>query len=255
MTLTPLDSVSLGSLFAHRVTFDQAVERILDLVRAGGGGYVVTPNVDHVCVAVEDRGFALAHRSASLSTVDGTPLMWLARACQTPLPEKISGSDLMLPVLRAAAKHELKVALFGGSPSASEAAADTIIREVPTVKIVARVCPMYRPQTSTPELVEAFAVVRQASPDIVFIAMGTPNQELFMYEHRDAFGSAVLIGIGAGLDFLAGTKTRAPKWMQRAGVEWLFRLVQEPRRLAHRYLVRDRAFFAIAARQIARSRR
>ncbi len=250
-----LETVALGSLFAHRVTFEEAVERIVTLALAKQGGYVVTPNVDHVCVAVLNPDFERAHRSASLSTVDGTPLMWLSKACGTPLPEKVSGSDLMIPVLARAEQLGLKVAFFGGTDTASRAAVAAALARFPELKIVARVCPMYRPRESSTELLDAIGIVNVAEPDIIFVAMGTPNQELFLHEHEQTFARSVLIGIGAGLDFLSGSKVRAPRWMQRAGMEWLFRLGQEPRRLAHRYLVRDRAFFMIALRQIARSRR
>jgi N-acetylglucosaminyldiphosphoundecaprenol N-acetyl-beta-D-mannosaminyltransferase len=249
------EAVALGSLFAHRVTFDEAVDHIVALAKTKEGGYVVTPNVDHVCVAVIDPEFQRAHRAASLSTVDGTPLMWLSKACGTPLPEKISGSDLIMPVLARAEQEGLKVAFCGGSESASLAAVKQSVTRFPDLKVVARECPIYRPHQSNEELTKAIDTINRAEPDIIFVAMGTPNQELFLHEHEKTFTHSVLIGIGAGLDFLSGSKVRAPKWMQRAGLEWLFRLGQEPRRLAHRYLVRDRAFFMIALRQIATSRR
>jgi N-acetylglucosaminyldiphosphoundecaprenol N-acetyl-beta-D-mannosaminyltransferase len=250
-----LETVALGSLFAHRVSFDEAVEYIVSLVRAKQGGYVVTPNVDHVCVAALNPEFERAHRAASLSTVDGTPLMWLSRACRTPLPEKISGSDLMLPVLTRAEQEGFRVAFFGGSETASKAAAETVLARFPTLNMVEQVWPLYRPQESSAELLYAIDAVRRSEPDIIFVAMGTPNQELFLHEYHGTFETSVLIGIGAGLDFLSGAKARAPRWMQRAGMEWLFRLAHEPKRLAYRYLVRDRAFFLIAVRQILRSRR
>lgn len=254
-TVPELPKVALGSLHAHRVTFNEAVDHIISLVHARQGGYVVTPNVDHLCVAAEHPAFAIAHRSASLCTVDGTPLLWLASACRTPLPEKISGSDLMMPVMHRAADEGLSVAFFGGTPEASSAAARMAVDRLPTVRIVSRVWPRYSPGVHNEELDIAIREVQRNAPDIVFVAMGTPNQELFMHEHRESFGSAVLIGIGAGLDFLAGTKSRSPRWVSRVGLEWLFRLAQEPRRMASRYLVRDRAILRIAVRQIVEARR
>ncbi len=253
--LPTLSTVPLGSLYAHRVSFAEALDHIIALVRFGQGGYVVTPNVDHICVASEHAAFADAHRSASLSTVDGTPLMWLASACRTPLPEKISGSDLMMPVMTRAAAEGLSVAFFGGTPDASAAAAKVAQAKIPTLRIVSRVWPRYSPGTRTNELDIAVSETREQSPDVVFVAMGTPNQELFMHEYRDAFAPGVLIGIGAGLDFLAGTKSRSPLWVSKAGLEWVYRLVQEPKRMASRYLVRDRAIIGIALRQIVAARR
>ncbi len=253
--LPELKTVRLGSLVAHHVTFDEAVDRIVALVRRGLGGYVVTPNVDHVCFAKIDSSFARAHRGAALSTVDGTPLLWLAKFCKTELPEKISGSDLMVPVLKRAASESLRVAFFGGTPESSHAAAESIRRDVSGINLVSQVWPMYRPNTQSEDLMLALKETRESSPDVIFVAMGTPNQELFLAEYQEYFSPAVLIGIGAGLDFLAGTHSRAPLVMQRSGFEWLYRLVKEPRRLGHRYLVRDRAIFGIAIRQLAESRR
>jgi N-acetylglucosaminyldiphosphoundecaprenol N-acetyl-beta-D-mannosaminyltransferase len=262
VTATPIPStvqkwprVQLGSLHAHAVTFDEAVDHILDLAERGLGGYIVTPNVDHVCVAATNPAFANAHRSADLSTVDGMPLLWLARACRTPLPEKIAGSDLLLPVIRRAAERNLRIAFFGGSPEVSTAAAAVISAQIAEVNIVSRVTPLFDPGSMTDELCEAIRETKEARPDLIFVAMGTPNQELFMHQFRAEFEPSVLIGIGAGIDFVAGSKPRAPRWVSKMGLEWLFRLAQEPGRMWRRYLVRDAAIVGIAARQIITSRR
>lgn len=254
-TVQKFPRVQLGSLYAHAVTFDQAVDHILDLAEQGLGGYIVTPNVDHVCVAATNLAFATAHRSADLSTVDGTPLVWLARACRTPLPEKIAGSDLLLPVIRKAAERHLRIAFFGGSPEVSAAAAAAISAQIAKANIVSRVTPLFDPGSMTGELRDAIRETKDARPDLIFVAMGTPNQELFMHQFRAEFEPAVLIGIGAGIDFVAGSKPRAPRWVSEMGLEWLFRLAQEPGRMWRRYLVRDAAIVGIAARQIFRSRR
>jgi N-acetylglucosaminyldiphosphoundecaprenol N-acetyl-beta-D-mannosaminyltransferase len=249
--------VPLGLLFADRLTATQAIDLIVSRARSGLGGYVVTPNVDHVCVAVENEAFRVAHRAAYLSLVDGTPLMWLASLSGQSLPEKVSGSDLVVPVAERASREGLRVALFGASPETSQLAHDELLKRFPALTIVARETPMYAPGCRSPEsdkeLEGAITRTLDAQPDLVFVAMGTPNQELFMSEFCDRF-SALLLGIGAGLDFVAGKKVRAPKWAQTLGVEWLVRLVQEPRRMWRRYLVRDMKFFSIAPRQILRMR-
>jgi N-acetylglucosaminyldiphosphoundecaprenol N-acetyl-beta-D-mannosaminyltransferase len=252
------DRVQLGSLFAHRTSLDDALDIIVARCRSGHGGYVVTPNVDHVCVAEIDSEFGQAHRNAFLSLVDGTPLLWLAKLCKNELPEKISGSDLIVPLCRRAAADGLKVAMFGASERASLKAFHELQSLVPGLDIVARVCPRYSRSCSDPEAEqetkEAVASVCAVAPDIVFVAMGTPNQELFMAEYADTFAPAVMCGIGAGFDFIAAERRRAPKWVQRLGLEWLVRLVQEPSRLWRRYLVRDRAIFRIGLQQIRQAR-
>jgi N-acetylglucosaminyldiphosphoundecaprenol N-acetyl-beta-D-mannosaminyltransferase len=253
-----VERVPLGSLFAHRVDFDQVLELMLERIRTKQGGYIVTPNVDHVCVAAENPDFQRAHRNAFLSLADGTPLMWLASACGKKLPQKLSGSDLIEPVCAAAAKYGLSVALFGALPAASEKAQAELLRQNPTLRIVARETPRYSPapreSSQEIELLAALERIKRAEPDILFVAMGTPNQELFLYEYETYFKSTLMCGIGAGLDFLAGEKVRAPELLQRLGLEWVVRLIQEPGRMWRRYLVRDRAIFGIAVRQIFQMR-
>jgi N-acetylglucosaminyldiphosphoundecaprenol N-acetyl-beta-D-mannosaminyltransferase len=253
-----LEQVPLGSLYAHRVTLDQAMVLILEQVRSGQGGYIVTPNVDHVCVAAKNADFHRAHRNAFLSLADSTPLMWLAAACGRSLPEKLSGSDLIEPICALAAAHGLSVGLLGAMTSASEKAQAELLRQNPTLRIVARETPGYGPaprQGNVEKVLgEALQRVKDAQPDILFVAMGTPNQELFLHEFEEYFGSTLMCGIGAGLDFLAGHKVRAPKSLQKLGLEWVVRLLQEPSRMWRRYLVRDRAIFGIALRQIIEMR-
>ena len=250
--------VPLGSLFAHHVTFDAAVEAIVSRARTGLGGYVVTPNVDHVCVAEHNEGFRTAHRAAFLSVVDGTPLMWLARADGQPLPARIAGSDLIVPISTRARTEGLTVGLFGASEAASLKAQDKLLKTIPGLTIVCRVCPRFDPTGNDLDAVDqtrlSIEAVRSARPDILFVAMGTPNQELFMHRYAAELSPSVLCGIGAGLDFVAGDRVRAPQLFQRLGLEWFFRLLQEPSRMWRRYLVRDWAIFGIAYRQIRNSR-
>jgi N-acetylglucosaminyldiphosphoundecaprenol N-acetyl-beta-D-mannosaminyltransferase len=250
--------VQMGSLLVDPITFDQAIERIIERAKRGEGGYVVTPNVDHVCVAQVNRSFRTAHRAAFLSLVDGTPLVWLSKLCGSPVPAKISGSDLIEPLCRAAGSHGLRVAMFGASPDALNKAHEVLLAQTPNLNVVSKEWPIYRPQPRSEPLsqdfVDSFERLRASRPDIVFIAMGTPNQELFLGEFAECLSPAVLCGIGAGFDFLAGLKVRAPRWAQRFGLEWLVRLIQEPQRMWRRYLVRDVAIFGIAFRQIVAAR-
>jgi N-acetylglucosaminyldiphosphoundecaprenol N-acetyl-beta-D-mannosaminyltransferase len=252
------ERVPLGTLFADKITMKTALDLIVDRVKSGEGGYIVTPNVDHVCVAATDSTFRNSHRGAYLSLVDGMPLLWLARLCGRPLPEKISGSDLIVPACYRAADEGLRVALFGASEENSLKAETELLKMIPGLEIVSRQTPMYSVSPRLPVDEATFqreiAQLKSVKADFVFVAMGTPKQEIFMAEFAAELAPAVLLGIGAGLDFLSGAKTRAPKWAQDLGVEWLFRLAQEPRRMRHRYLVRDRAFFGISLEQIRRER-
>lgn len=247
--------VRVGRVPIDVLTFDQAVEAILALSEAGAGGFVVTPNVDHVVIADEDPAFAAAYEAASLSLADGFPVVLTSRLMPTRLPAKISGSDLVGPLVARCAERGKRVYLLGAGPGVADLAAAKLRERHPTLVIAGTDAPMVdlsQPPSTRAPIVEK---LRAAKPDVVLVAFGAPKQELFCHEIAEAVAPAVLLGIGASLDFVAGTVKRAPAWMADRGLEWAFRLAQEPRRLFHRYFVRDPQYLAIVARQYASARR
>lgn len=249
------EQVALGRLHADVVTFAGALDAIERLCAAGQGGFVVTPNVDHVCLAEDDPRLVDAYAAASLSLVDGMPLLWLSQAMGQPLPEKISGSDLARPLMARAAARGLSVFFLGAADGVGRRAADILVREHPALKVAGVLAPPLGFDADDDEDQRVVAAIRDARPDLVLVALGAPRQELWMHRHKDALAPAVLLGVGGTLDFIAGAVKRAPRWMSEAGLEWLYRLAQQPRRMAGRYLVRDRAFAGIALRALASSRR
>lgn len=242
--------VRLGRLHADALTFDEAVDAIVSLARGRRGGFVVTPNVDHVVLAEEHPELREAYAKAALSLVDGMPLVWLSRLLGHPLPEKISGSDLVWPLMARAEREGLRVFLLGARDGVGARAAERLCERHPALEIAGALSPPLGFERDPKALEEALDEVTRASPDLVLVALGCPKQELFMAAHAPALAPAVLLGVGATLDFVAGEVRRAPPWMSRAGLEWLFRLAQEPRRMASRYLVRDRAILGIALRML-----
>ncbi|MFO0590947.1 MAG: WecB/TagA/CpsF family glycosyltransferase [Polyangiaceae bacterium] len=240
----------IGGLTIDDVTFAEALSAIESLVRAGEGGTVLTPNIDHVVLAQHDPALRAAYEAASLSLVDGTPLLWISRLLGPKLREKVSGSDLVVPLLRLAEQRGFRVYFFGGAPGVAERAADVLRRDMPSLRIVGMSAPdIDLARASHPDS-DVLAPVKAANPDLVFVALGCPKQEIFMHAAAPALRPAVLLGIGASLDFVAGTVHRAPPWVSAAGLEWLYRLAREPRRLWRRYLVRDPEMLAIVAREI-----
>lgn len=247
--LRALDRVQLGHLWIDVVTFAGALRRIEELVEAREGGSVFTPNVDHVVTAEDDAAFRAAHGAASLVVADGQPLLWAARLLRTPLPEKVSGSDLVWPLMELAARRGWRVYLLGGAPGAAAAAGARFSKEL-GVEIVgiddARI-----PEDAPPGAPDPVADrIRSAAPHLVLVALGAPKQEKWIHRSTAGLGPAVALGVGASLDFLAGHARRAPRWMSRAGLEWLHRLAQDPRRLARRYLIKDSRFAAILLRTL-----
>lgn len=238
--------IQIGPLPVDIVSLDEALEVIDGMVSKRVGGTVFTPNADHVVQAEHDERFRRAYQATQLSLADGVSIVWSSRVLGQPLPMKISGSDLVMPLLRLAATRGYRVYFLGADPGVAELAKAAVERSLPGIEIVGLDSPMIHVDHIDSALIEK---VRAAKPDIVLVALGAPKQEIFCHEQRDALAPAVLLGIGASLDFIAGTKRRAPRWISESGLEWLYRLIQEPRRLAYRYLVRDPRFIGIVARQ------
>ena len=239
----------LGAIDIDDVTLPEALDAIATLVEAGEGGTVLTPNVDHVVLAQHDPRLRDAYASASLSLADGAPVVWASRLLGRPLRAKVSGSDLVLPLMKLAAQRDLRVYLLGGAPRVGDGAARALRKAVPGLRIVGIDAP--RIDVDSGALDEAvLARVNAASPDLVLVALGCPKQEIFMHLAAAALRPAVLLGIGASLDFWAGTARRAPPWVSAAGLEWLYRLAHEPRRLWRRYLVRDPEFAVLLLHEV-----
>jgi N-acetylglucosaminyldiphosphoundecaprenol N-acetyl-beta-D-mannosaminyltransferase len=245
--------IRIGCIPVDVVDFEGALDAIDALVSSGCGGRVFTPNVDHVVQGEHDARFRAAYADASLSLADGMPLLWAARLLGTPLPAKVSGADLIWPLMRRSAERGYRVYFLGGAPNAAEVARQRLLEQLPDLKVVgtdaARVAIDGPREVQQPILRR----IADAKPELLLVALGAPKQEIWSYEQRAELGSAVAIGVGASLDFIAGLVKRAPSWMSNAGLEWAFRLGQEPRRLACRYLLRDPQFFRIVARQMRKS--
>ena len=245
--------IRLGKLEVDVLRFEQAVLAIEALVDAAEGGAVFTPNVDHVVQAENDPAFADAYARVSLSLADGAPIVWASRLLGRPLPERIAGSDLVLPVLELAGRRSWRVAFLGATPAVAERAA-AIARERFGTQVVSVASPMVNVADEA-QLADIAASLALARPHLVLMALGAPKQELLIDRIRDRIRPAVCLAIGAGLDFIAGSVQRAPLLLRKAGLEWAFRLGQEPRRMWRRYLVRDPVFALIVGRMLLAERR
>lgn len=239
----------VGHLEVDPLTLTGAVDAIDTLVSARRGGSVFTPNVDHVVIAERDPEFRAAYAASSLTLADGMPLVWASRLLGRPIPERVAGSDLVLPLARRAAERRWRVYLLGAGPGVAEAAAARLRSEL-GVEICGTDAPRIRVDGGTDDTGKALESIKAARPDLIFVAFGAPKQEIWTHRHREALRPAVVVGLGATLDFVAGRVRRAPRWVSRCGLEWLWRLTREPSRLWRRYLVDDPRFLGILWRTL-----
>ena len=182
------------------------------------------------------------------------PLVWASRFLGSRLPEKVSGSDLIVPLVRLASERRWRTYLLGGGPGVAERAGEKLAREL-GANIVGTDAPIIGSDGADENSGQTLERLRAASPDLVLVAFGAPKQELWIDRFNDRIRPAVAIGVGGSLDFVAGQVRRAPAWMSRSGLEWLFRLLQEPQRMWRRYLIEDPVFVVIVAQSRRRAGR
>ncbi len=244
--LGPHPRLRIGRVWVDVVTFDQALVAIEKLVDRGDGGSIFTPNVDHVVKAESNDAFREAYGRCSLSLADGMPLVWVSPLLGCQLPERVAGSDLLRPVLEMAARRRWRVYLLGGAPGVAEAVATLLTKEMGIIVAGWDDCRIE--SDGSDPTGASVARAQAAKPDLIFVALGPPKQELWIHRSLDVLRPAVSLGVGASLDFLVGKYKRAPRWMGRVGLEWLYRLSQEPRRLWRRYLVEGPRFIDVVLR-------
>jgi len=249
--------ISIGGIPVDCVGTDEVIARTVRHCedRAAPPLTIFSCNVDMVVKAARDPVFAQALSSGGIVTADGMPIVWLGRRLGGAFPERVAGSELVPRISAACAAAGRRVFLLGAAPGVAQAAADELRRRFPNLEVAGVLSPPMRFEMDPATLEETLATVRAASPDVLFVAMGAPRQERFVAAHAHALGARVILGIGGSLDMLSGRVRRAPRWVQRAGIEWLWRLAQEPRRLFRRYLVDDVAFVPIAWSEMRRARK
>ncbi len=229
-----LPTALLGIPFDN-LTISEALDRIDNMVASRDPHYVVTANVDFCVQSFEDVELRRILVEAHLTLCDGTPLLWASRLFGNPLPERVAGADLVPMLITRASEKGYRIFFLGGAPHVTEQAVQRLERLYPQVVIAGHYSPPFQPllDMNHDEIVER---IRAARPDLLFVSFGCPKAEKWMAMHYRRLGVPVSIGVGATIDFLAGNVRRAPNWMQRAGLEWLFRMAQEPRRLCGRYM-------------------
>lgn len=230
--------ISFMNTTIDNLSMDEALDVIEKLVKEDANAYVVTPNVDHIVRLEYDREFRAAYKNANLILADGMPLIWISKIYGTPIKQKISGADLLPKLCERAAKKNYTMFFLGAPEGVGERARQVLEHQYQGLKVVGTYSPPYMFEKNAEEVRKIVKMLREIKPDILILGLSGPRQENFIYRYRNIMGVPVSLGLGASLDFAAGSSKRAPKWMQDHGLEWLYRMIHD-KRLVRRYLVND----------------
>ncbi|EDY21961.1 glycosyl transferase, WecB/TagA/CpsF family [Chthoniobacter flavus Ellin428] len=225
----------------HAMNLSVATEAVLEALREKRKGYVCVTGVHGVSEAQNEPAFRAILNAAFLNTTDGMPLVWLGRHVQGRWVDRVYGPDLMLEIFRATQQTAFRHFFYGGAPGVADELKARLEARFPGVTICGTYCPPFRPLNAEEEA-DLQRTVREARPDIIWVGLSTPKQERFMAEYLSKLDTTLMFGVGAAFDFHAGRVSQAPRWMQRSGLEWFYRLCSEPRRLGRRYLVNNPLF-------------
>jgi N-acetylglucosaminyldiphosphoundecaprenol N-acetyl-beta-D-mannosaminyltransferase len=245
-----LERVYVDQVQLDPLTMNETVDRIASLVCKPGNrsSHVVTVNAQFVEIARRDLRFANILRRADLSVTDGVPLVWASRFLGRPVPERVNGTDLMVMLCQAASVNGSSVYLLGGRPGAAEGAVRNLIQAYPGLRVVGVDCPPYGFEQDQCVVSAVADRIQACKPDLLFVGLGAPKQEYWIESHSH-LPAKVMIGVGGSFELIGGMVMRAPRILQKAGCEWLWRLCMDPARLWKRYLVGNTVFLCLVLRQ------
>jgi N-acetylglucosaminyldiphosphoundecaprenol N-acetyl-beta-D-mannosaminyltransferase len=233
------------------MNYQEATSQVLAWTREARSCYVCVAAVNNIMEARDSDEYRVVMEQADLVTSDGMPLVWLLRRLGMPRATRVYGPDLMTAVLAAAAAEGIAVGFYGGSRAVLARLIEVAQKRFPALRVVYAESPPFRDLTAEEDQRIASRIERSGAR-ILFVGLGSPKQDRWMHARRGRI-DAVMLGVGAAFDFFAGAKPQAPAWMRRSGLEWLFRLVTEPRRLWRRYLTQNPRFLILALAQLLRS--
>lgn len=236
------------------VTMGETVSRIEALIEKRKPSLVVTPNVQHMYILKYDDQFKEIYDNASLVIPDSTPILWATKLLGFPLKERVAGSDLLPALCAKAAEKGYKLFFLGSQPGVAKKAADILMQRNPGLIVSGVYSPPIGFEHDQKENEKIVHMIEKYIPDVLCVGLGSPKGEKWLWKIRDRIAVPVLISTGASFDFIAGKVKRAPLWMQKAGLEWLFRLIQEPRRLWKRYFFGNTVFIFYVFKEFIRLR-
>lgn len=239
---SPIKRVNVLGVGLSVLNLKLALDAIARALAAKSKGYICVTGVHGVTEAQQDPQFRSILNGSFLNTPDGMPMVWMGKLDGHREMDRVYGPDLMLLVCEYARDHGYSHFLYGGGEGVAQELRQKLAAKFPGIKIVGTYTPPFRPLNETEET-ELIRTVSEMKPDIFWVGLSTPKQEKFMAKYKDKLDTTLMFGVGAAFDFHAGRVRQAPRWMQRSGLEWFFRLCCEPRRLWRRYL-RNNPLFA-----------
>ncbi len=241
-----LNRMRFMNTYVDNVTEEEAIAHIEECIKKRKVGHVITPNVDQIVRIEKDPYFKKICDNAELLLVDGHPLMWIAKWYGKPIKEKICGSDLVPHLCKVASEKGYRVFLLGAAEGVAAKAAKNLEESYPGIQIAGTYSPPYGFENDQAELVRINSMLLESKADLLFVGMGVPKQDRFIYENMKSYQIPMSFSIGATIDFIAGEQTRAPRWMTNHGLEWIYRLFSDPKRMIKRYIVDDMKIVGLA---------
>ena len=243
-----LNRMQFMNSYVDNVTKEEAITYIEKCIIMRKIGHVITPNVDQIIRIEYDKYFRKICENAELLLVDGTPLIWISKWYKKPIKEKICGSDLVPDLCNLAAQKGYSIFLLGAAEGVAAKAAVNLKKKNPGLKIAGVYSPPYGFEKDKSEIEKINRMLFESKADMLFAGMGVPKQDIFIYENMNKYQIPMSFSIGATIDFEAGIQKRAPKWINQLGMEWLYRLVHDPKRMFKRYIIDDMKIFKLAWR-------
>lgn len=238
--------IRLFGINIDNLSFQESLNKINDFIKTNSKHYIVTPNVDHLIRLQTDDGLRKAYANASLILADGMPLIWASMLLGKKLKERITGADLFQEICKIAEKNGYSIFMLGARAEVINLASINLKRLYPELIISGT----YHGFFTEEENIGIINIINSLSPHFLFIGMGSPKQELWVLQNLHKLNIKVTICVGGTFEIIAGCRKRAPRWMQKIGIEWSWRLMQEPRRLWKRYLVDDMMFWWLLIKEL-----
>lgn len=225
--------------YVSNITMTEALDNIEKMINLKKKSYIVAVNVDVIMKIEQDEELKKITDEADMVLIDGKPLIWISKLKKTPIKEKISGSDLVPKLCELSDKKGYTIFILGGKDGIAKQAKEKLESQYKNIKIVGVYSPKFGFENDKKELTKINSMINKKKPDLLFVCLGCPKQEKWIYNHINEYDAKVSVCAGATVDFLAGNMKRAPKWMSNCGLEWFYRFLQEPKRLFKRYFIDD----------------